>query len=219
MSYRDDVDALTARQTALANEVDAKRRELDETSQMLDEARARAKLPILDNIRVASPCRADWNAMTGDDRARHCADCDKDVFNLSGMTRDEAEALIVAKAGNLCVRYYQRSDGTILLADCTIGVKRKRRRRLVAAGAAAMLAGGGAIGWRLSREEESIEKIDDDTRIEMGSGEHEMGVVAVPPRVIEKAKEQDEWVVMGQMPVSPPAVKPAKKPVPKKSSR
>ena len=31
------------------------------------------KLPLLARIRVATPCTADWNAMTGDDRVRHCA--------------------------------------------------------------------------------------------------------------------------------------------------
>lgn len=76
------------------------------------------RLPIL-NIRVASPCRVSWAEMQGGDRVRSCSLCDQRVFNLSSLTRDEAEALIVAHAGKLCVRYYQRADGTILLADCT----------------------------------------------------------------------------------------------------
>jgi hypothetical protein len=89
--------------------------------------------------------------MTGDDRSRHCGDCKKDVFNIYGMTREEAEALLIERAGNLCVRYYQRSDGTILLADCTIGVRRSRRRRLVAAGAALLASAGGVAGSEASR--------------------------------------------------------------------
>src|SRR5207247_234468 len=117
----------------------AKTRELDAATRQLDEARARAKLPILDNIRVATPCRADWNAMVGDERARHCAQCDKQVFNLSELTRAEAEALIEEKAGKLCARYYQRTDGTILLADCTIGIAAARKRKVVAAAALALL--------------------------------------------------------------------------------
>src|SRR5262245_18535458 len=135
MAYRDDLTALAARHDALAGEVAQKTRELDESRRLLDQAKARARLPGLDNLRVASPCTADWDQMTGDDRSRHCADCKKDVFNISGMTRDEAEELLIERAGNLCVRYYERHDGTILLADCTIGVKRRRRRRWIAAGA------------------------------------------------------------------------------------
>ncbi len=133
--YRDDVSALAARHDALSAEVAEKQRELTDARNLLEQAKARAKLPVLDNLRVASPCTADWNQMTGDERARHCGDCKKTVYNLSGLTRDEAEALIVEKNGNLCVRYFQRKDGTILLADCEIGRKRSRRRRWIAAGA------------------------------------------------------------------------------------
>jgi hypothetical protein len=136
MAYRDDVTALSARHDALTAEVAQKTRELDESRRLLEQARARARLPVLDQIRVASPCSANWNQMTGDDRTRHCGACDKDVYNLSGMTREEAEALIIERNGELCVRYYQRSDGTIITSDCTIGVKRKRRRRVIAAGIA-----------------------------------------------------------------------------------
>jgi hypothetical protein len=154
MAYRDDVTALSARHDALAGEVAQKTRELDDARHLLEQAQARARLPVLDNIRVAAPCTADWTQMTGDDRTRHCGDCRKNVYNLSGMTRDQAEALVIEKHGDLCVRYYERHDGTILLADCTIGVKRRRRRRWIAAGAATLLAGGGAAGLRAQHHEQ-----------------------------------------------------------------
>jgi hypothetical protein len=142
MSYRADLDALSARHAALENEVAHKTKELDAASQLLAEAKTRAKLPVLDNIRIASPCNAEWSKMTGDERSRHCGACKQNVYNLSDMTRDEAEALITAREGRLCIRYYQRGDGTILLADCTIGGRRKRKRRVIVAGAAALFAGG-----------------------------------------------------------------------------
>jgi hypothetical protein len=148
MAFRDDLTALSARHDALATEVARKTRELEDTRRMLDHAQARARLPVLDNIRVAAPCTADWNQMTGDDRTRHCGECKKNVYNLSGMTRDEAEALLIERNGDLCVRYFQRDDGTILLADCSVGVKRRRGRRLVAAGAATLLASGAVAGLR-----------------------------------------------------------------------
>jgi hypothetical protein len=144
MAYRDDLTALSARHDALAGELAQKTRELEDSRRLLEQAHARARLPVLDNVRVATPCHADWNAMTGDDRTRHCGDCKKNVYNLSGMTREEAEALLIEQNGDLCVRYFQRHDGTILLADCAVGVKRRRRRRWVAAGAATLLAGGAA---------------------------------------------------------------------------
>jgi hypothetical protein len=157
MSYRSDLDALAARHDALAAEVATKTRELDGVSHLLDEAKQRAKLPVLPNIRVASPCSADWNAMTGDDRVRACGDCNKHVYNISELTREEAEALIVAKEGRLCVRYFQRKDGTILLKDCVVGVAQKRKRRIIAASAAALLASGaGATFLRTTGHEPAV---------------------------------------------------------------
>jgi hypothetical protein len=141
MTYRNDLDALTARQTALETEVRDRTRELDQARRLVEEINARARLPVLDNIRVAAPCGASWDAMAGDARVRACGDCQKNVYNLSDMTRDEAEALIREKEGRLCVRYFQRADGTILLKDCAVGVKRRRRRRIAAVGAAVGLAG------------------------------------------------------------------------------
>ena len=145
MSYRSDLDALEARHAALDADVATKTKERDAAARVLEEAKARAKLPILDNIGIASPCRVDWATMTGDDRVRACSACDKDVYNLSSLTRDEAQALIIEKNGQLCVRYYQRTDGTILLADCTVGKAAARRRKWIAAGAVALLAGGGGL--------------------------------------------------------------------------
>jgi hypothetical protein len=151
--YRNDVDALAARHQALAAEVVTKTKELEQASRVLDEAKQRSRLPVLDNIRVASPCSADWSKMPGHERVRHCGDCKKNVYNLSELTREQAESLIVEHEGKLCVRYYQRADGTILLKDCAVGVKRKRRRRIIVAGAAAALVGGAAFAYAKLREE------------------------------------------------------------------
>lgn len=193
MSYRNDVDALAARHESLASEVATKTRELDSARKLLDEAQAKARLPVLPNIRVASPCTADWEAMTGDARVRACGSCNKNVYNLSEMTRDEAEALILAKEGRLCVRYFKRTDGTILLKDCTVGTSQKRKRRLIAAGAAALLAGGGLLALRLSRPPEKLQG-----KLEITSEpEPLMGAVAVSPE--QMPHEQPVEEVKGQM--------------------
>lgn len=90
----------------------------------------------LNNIRIASPCSADWEGMFGDERKRFCGECKLNVYNLSGMTLREAEELLENSEGRLCVRYYQRSDGTVLTADCPVGWALVRRRLSVAATAA-----------------------------------------------------------------------------------
>ena len=111
-------------------------------SKALDELKAKTQVPVLSAIRVASPCTVDWNVMTpvdDADRVRHCGSCKKNVYNLSSMTRDEAETLLLAKEGRMCVRYFQRNDGTILLKDCMVPASAVKKR-LIAAGAAALLA-------------------------------------------------------------------------------
>jgi hypothetical protein len=98
---------------------------------------------LLANLKVASPCSARWSDMDGDERARFCAQCQKHVYNLSSLSADEAVALIRAKEGTLCARFYQRADGTVLTADCPVGAAQvwTRFRRLVAAAAALVLFG------------------------------------------------------------------------------
>src|SRR5690606_3568930 len=95
----------------------------------------------LAEIRVASPCPANWDEMAGDERARFCSQCRKHVYNLSAMTAEAAEALIREKEGNLCGRFHRRADGTVLHAgDCPVGLAARQWRRIKGwAGAAASL--------------------------------------------------------------------------------
>lgn len=99
--------------------------------------------PKLQQIHVASPCPADWEQMDGDDRSRFCHQCQRHVYQLSAMTTEEAERLIVEKEGQLCVKFYRRADGTVLTADCPVGVARviqaARRGAYWIAGAGAAL--------------------------------------------------------------------------------
>lgn len=88
----------------------------------------RVSLSILDQVRIATPCTASWDGMVGDDRVRHCGQCDLNVYNVTAMSRDEAERLIVAREGRLCMRVYQRADGTILTQDCPVGLAAVRAR-------------------------------------------------------------------------------------------
>ena len=82
----------------------------------------------LDRVAVASPCSANWDTMVGDDRVRFCQQCNLNVYNLTRMTRDEAESLVVTTEGRLCVRFYRRADGSVLTRDCPIGLAAIRRR-------------------------------------------------------------------------------------------
>ena len=104
---------------------------------------------LLANVRVAAPCPARWADMTGDDRARFCAQCQKHVYNLSEMTAEAASDLIREKEGKLCARFFQRADGTVLTADCPVGAAAAWRRvkRLVAAAVALLFSSVAASVW------------------------------------------------------------------------
>jgi hypothetical protein len=82
----------------------------------------------LKHVKIAAPCSADWGAMTGNDRVRFCGQCNLNVYNLSDMTRREAESLIASSEGKLCARYYRRADGTVLTNDCPVGIRAMARR-------------------------------------------------------------------------------------------
>jgi hypothetical protein len=111
----------------------------------------------LADLRIANPCPASWSRMEGDDRVRFCAQCEKSVYNLSAMTMRDAEALIREKEGRLCVRLYRRTDGTVLTADCPVGLGRRLKHRVsrlwFAAGAlvGTLLIGSTQLGDRFSR--------------------------------------------------------------------
>lgn len=82
----------------------------------------------LDDVKIASPCSASWEEMDGTERVRYCEDCELHVYNLSAMSREEAEILINQNEGRICKRLYRRKDGTILTQDCPVGLRAVRRR-------------------------------------------------------------------------------------------
>ena len=102
-------------------------------------------LTVLNNLRIASPCPATWAAMRGDDRVRFCNSCSKHVYNISDLTADEAVALIQHSGGHACVRLFRRKDGTVLTADCPVGIRFAVRRRLI------RLASAGVVVFAMLR--------------------------------------------------------------------
>jgi len=102
---------------------------------------------ILDKIEIAKPCSADWDSMSGDERERHCQLCQLNVFNISEMTRPEAEAFLTERLpkGRVCIKLYQRQDGTIITDNCPRGLRAardaaRRLRHRVAAAASLVFA-------------------------------------------------------------------------------
>lgn len=103
----------------------------------------------LDNVRVAAPCPANWESMYGNDRVRFCGECQLNVYNLSEMSRAEAERLIGQAEGRLCVRYYRRRDGSIITQNCPVGLRAIKRRlsRVATAIATSVISFFAGIGF------------------------------------------------------------------------
>ena len=109
---------------------------------------------ILRGVRVASPCPASWDNMDGDERVRLCFLCSLKVYNLSEMTSEDAARLVSEREGRLCVRYYQRRDGTVLTRDCPVGIRAVRKRLANAVACAfVLLTGGLAYASNLGRRD------------------------------------------------------------------
>ena len=74
-------------------------------------------------FRIASPCSADWNEMKGDDRVRHCEQCNLNVYNFATLSATEIANLVANREGRLCARLYQRPDGRTLTRNCPVGFR------------------------------------------------------------------------------------------------
>lgn len=194
MTYRSAEDALRERTETLEAELRAledKRREaarldqdvqrvvgdLAKSRELLDRFEKKRALPVLEDLKIASPCHARWDDMVGDEKSRHCGACDKFVFNLSAMTREEAELTMLEKTGEVCIRLYRRTDGTVITADCPVGVRRKRLRLVgvLAMGAGALASAAGYLALR-----------DPEPTMTMGAVEGELRTV--PPEELTRTE-------------------------------
>lgn len=165
--FRNDADALRTRFETLEEELKglrAKASEYDDVKERLqrvekehaevreeiDARRSGRKAPLLDSLKIASPCNESWDAMIGDQRTRFCPKCEKNVHNISEMPRAEAEAFLQSAADPVCIRMYKRADGTVLTADCPVGVRKKRVKRLFLAtiGTGLAAAAGAVAFWK-----------------------------------------------------------------------
>jgi len=83
---------------------------------------------LLPTIEVVEPCTNSWDSMPGDERVRHCSECNLNVYNSTGLSVDELFSLVTDREGRLCMRLYKRADGSVVTRDCrearALGVRR-----------------------------------------------------------------------------------------------
>ncbi len=168
---------------------------------------------LLNNIKVASPCSANWDAMLGDNRKRFCGDCKLNVYNLSDMSKVDAENFLLASEGRVCVRFFRRTDGTVLTQDCPVGwakVKRKISRTATAAFSlfAGLFGGLFVFGFFKKAEVHTMGKMSvaqpanvimDDYAIEPNANVATMGAIPV-----SNVREEKGEFTVGQIAVEKP---------------
>lgn len=95
----------------------------------------------IDTRVIESPCTVPWASMRGDEVKRFCGECRLHVHDVSKMTRREANDLLAATNGEVCLRIWRRPDGRVITKDCG-RVRRalRRRARALAAAVAGCLA-------------------------------------------------------------------------------
>jgi len=153
----------------------------------------------LSNIKIASPCSQDWNEMIGTERKRFCGECKLNVYNLSGMSRGEAENLFMRSEGRLCVRFYRRADGSVLTKDCPVGWQAiKRRVSRVSTAVASLIfglvSGLGINNYFFSKEEAiAMGKI-----IEVKDSQNQTtGYIPISGEVEIKGKPEMDYAIAG----------------------
>jgi hypothetical protein len=73
------------------------------------------RLPL---VSIPKPCDVSWDALSGTDTTRRCAQCDRAIQNLSAMTAAEAERFLAHSHGErLCVTYSRGPDGEVVTTD------------------------------------------------------------------------------------------------------
>jgi hypothetical protein len=138
----------------------------------------------LNQIEIAKPCRASWAEMAGDETVRFCTECSRNVYNLSAMTADQAQALVNEKEGKVCVRFYRRKDGTMLTSDCPVGVRIERRRFVTARSWAVTLLIASVTGTALLTASQSTATMG--APMAMPVSEHKPAVSAEHTKAVKK---------------------------------
>src|SRR5215471_11247522 len=82
----------------------------------------------LDLVEIPIPCEVPWEGMPGDEQVRHCGQCKQNVYNISALTRPEANRLLRQRA---CLRIYRRPDNTVITSDCRERLRAARKRGLL----------------------------------------------------------------------------------------
>ncbi len=73
-------------------------------------------MSIIDDVAITKPCAALWTEMKGDDRARFCKLCKKNVYDTTALDECEMERMLAAPVAP-CLRIHRDLSGRVLTRD------------------------------------------------------------------------------------------------------
>jgi hypothetical protein len=173
-----------------------------------------------DELPIGRPCEESWDDMRGDAKQRHCASCDKEVYDLSAMTQKKAQDVLARRAAGqrLCVRYSFNEVGQLDFQRESLippALLLRGRQVAMAAGlAAAAMSGclpaGSAVGSATSHR--AAEELGE-------RGACSLSLEPVLPITVKLHAKSCEpppppRVVLGQLSVPPPVPEPLPEPPP-----
>ncbi len=153
----------------------------------------------LPQFEIRKPCHENWDAMTGDgasqaDKKRHCAMCEKSVFNLSEMTRAEVNGVLSSNE-SVCVRMQKRADGSIVTKQSSPGLFSRVSAVLVSVVASLTLAG--CARDTTPANSTSPAPLTGKSVVPAPMGEVEMGDICVIPE--EGLSVEEAPMIMGRV--------------------
>lgn len=164
----------------------------------------------LDHVRVAAPCSAGWENMRGNEQVRFCDKCSLNVYNLSSLSKRDAERLVMSAEGRLCVRFYRRADGSILTQNCPVGLHALKRRlsrvgKATVSAVLSFLAGIAGVGVLTSGRGETIGE-SETTLSQSGTEDFNITVGMTTGMDSSWTTEAELEVVDGRMELAPEPV-------------
>jgi hypothetical protein len=117
-------------------------------------------MSFLDHVQLAFSCPMAWERLVGGDRSRYCGACEKHVYDLSAMSRDEAEGFLEENEGlPICVRVEVDADQRAVHRSSTGVVLAVAATAAVAGAMAAEKTSAVSLIWG----EEPVEEAADET--------------------------------------------------------
>ena len=89
------------------------------------------------DLEIKSPCCESWDEMRGTASRRFCDLCEKDVYNLSALSKEEVRQLFASKR-RPCIRYTYDESESIVFTHPQVRRQQRGMQRLLRAAAVAL---------------------------------------------------------------------------------